>query len=361
MATALSEYEYSAFISYAFDDDKAWEGWISTFGAKLDEMLAPRLGRVGVKKLPAFRPANGLPQGLLSEELRSAVRKSFAMMVFVHNNYVTSDWCLKELEYFREAFGQEGFHTRLYIIAMSEPDMRLLRQTEAWRTLFPEDQISKDFFQKTPQNDRPIDIYIQTALNQGAVMNADFKNRFFDIREHLANAVRQCVYAERLPSSPPLTRQSSRHTGESVVFVEGSATSDERWIHLTQTLLSTWNGAASNAGVRLCPEELLPKEFSSACMDRANGVIVQWSKKALDSLEAQISLLDQRLPGRPPAPGLVVYPAKSSDDKPEVMAVRHWPVVRFVTAHDTSAMVVHPDDAGTLGCFLRSVLEHQQA
>jgi hypothetical protein len=57
------------------------------------------------------------------------------MVIVVHNCYVLSEWCLKELEYFRETFGEAGLRDRLYIVAMSKGAIEDVVAKPEWQRL----------------------------------------------------------------------------------------------------------------------------------------------------------------------------------------------------------------------------------
>ena len=113
------ECEFSAFISYAHADDEAWFSWVTQFHEELSISLRAFLRGVRVPPLH-LSGENGPVSGALSTELQKRIAASFAMIIVVHDNYAQSEWCLKELEYFRSLFGDDGFRQRLYIVALSQ-------------------------------------------------------------------------------------------------------------------------------------------------------------------------------------------------------------------------------------------------
>jgi hypothetical protein len=159
----LQDCEFTAFISYAHADDAAWFSWVTQFRNELERSLPALLRGV---KLPRFHLSgeNGPVAGTLSDELKKRVDASFAMIIVVHDNYAQSDWCLKELEYFRSLSGDEGFHERLYIVAMSEAAMLQVSASAAWKRLLPsQDQLWMPFFDPADKA-RPLDIYMAPGL-----------------------------------------------------------------------------------------------------------------------------------------------------------------------------------------------------
>lgn len=176
---ALKDCKYTAFISYAHADDQTWFGWITHFRNELDRGLATVRRRM---KLPPLHLSgdNGPVAGMLGEQLEQRIEESFAMIIVVHDNYAQSDWCLKELEYFRTLFGDDGFRKRLYVVAMSEPAMTSVAGGRAWRELMPgKDQLWMPFFNPMA-SDRPLDIYMAPE-----VLAPGFREQFLRLREDL--------------------------------------------------------------------------------------------------------------------------------------------------------------------------------
>lgn len=155
---SLKDCEYTAFISYAHADDTASIDWVSHFCRELHRVL-PAVARI--PRLPPLHQSglNGPVAGVLGDELKANLAASFAMVIVVGEHYVHSEWCLRELAYFRELFGEQGFRQRLFIVAMSEPAALELAKKPEWRTLMPEgDQLWLGFF-KDEDRRYPIEVY----------------------------------------------------------------------------------------------------------------------------------------------------------------------------------------------------------
>ena len=159
----LKDFEYSAFISYAHADDEAWYGWVSCFRSELERGLRALLRGLDIPRMH-LSGDNGPVAGVLGEELQQRVAASFAMIIVVHENYAQSNWCLKELAYFKALFGDQGLRERLYIVALSEPAMRQVSSSAAWRRLLPhDDQLWVPFYDPADKS-RPLDIYMGPGL-----------------------------------------------------------------------------------------------------------------------------------------------------------------------------------------------------
>ena len=185
----LQDCEFTAFISYAHADDLAWFNWVTQFRNELERGLGALLRGV---RLPRFHLSgeNGPVAGALSSELMKRVEASFAMVIVVHDNYAQSDWCLKELAYFKSLFGDEGFRERLYIVAMSEEAILRVSRSPAWQDLLPsDDQVWMPFFDPSDKA-RPLDIYMGPGLVAPA-----FRMPFERLRSDFASKLRRAAAA----------------------------------------------------------------------------------------------------------------------------------------------------------------------
>jgi hypothetical protein len=198
---SLSDCEFTAFISYAHADDVAWFNWVSDFRTELERGLQARLRGV---KLPRLHMSgdNGPVSGLLSEELKERIAASYAMIIVVHDNYAQSEWCLKELEYFRSLFGDEGFRERLYIVARSDEAIAQVTASADWKRLVPSsDQLWIPFFEETDR-DRPVPIYLDRGL-----VSPQFREPFERLREDFVKKLKRAapLPAAAAPAVPAAT------------------------------------------------------------------------------------------------------------------------------------------------------------
>ena len=159
----FAECESSVFISYSHDDDKLNNGWISHFAAELKCDLTAALAREdkGRDEMPQvyLSKYTGPVAGNLGPELRDKVLRSFAMVIVVGEKYVSSDWCLKELGYFHEAFGHAGLDSRLTIVALRERPMRLVTEKPQWQTWFKgRNPVWRSFFDPNDLNSDPVPV-----------------------------------------------------------------------------------------------------------------------------------------------------------------------------------------------------------
>lgn len=194
----LKDCEFTAFISYAHADDAAWFDWVTQFRNELERGLSALLRGVRLPRMH-LSGENGPVAGVLSDELKKRVEASFAMIIVVHDNYAQSDWCLKELEYFKALSGDEGFRQRLYIVAMSESAMLSVANGASWQRLMPSrDQVWMPFFDPSDKG-RPLDIYMGPGLVAPA-----FRMPFERLRGDLAAKLKQAAAAA--PPAPPPPR-----------------------------------------------------------------------------------------------------------------------------------------------------------
>ena len=217
----LTDCEYTAFISYAHADDEAWYGWVTCFRNELERGLRALLRGVPLPRLH-LSGENGPVAGALSEELKKRVAASFAMIIVVHENYAQSDWCLKELEYFKALYGDEGFRERLYIVALSEPAMRQVSSSAAWRRLLPhDDQLWVPFYDPADTT-RPLDIYMGPGL-----VATSFRSPFERLRSDFAIKLRRAAAAPVAASTSLLFRASPEAAPELPCVASATAAAGE--------------------------------------------------------------------------------------------------------------------------------------
>jgi len=188
----LDRSDYSAFISYAHADDVRCHQWVSFFATELQRGLEAVMR--GVQLPPVHKSGdNGPVAGALGPELRDRIDKSFAMVLVVHDNYVLSEWCRAELEYFCQRFGEEGCRERLYIVALSEPAVQKVAGGETWKRLLPMGQLWMPFFDEQ-QRGEPLDIYMAPQL-----VTPGFKKMFNRLREDFVAKLRAAQATQPLP------------------------------------------------------------------------------------------------------------------------------------------------------------------
>jgi len=365
----FSSFSFSAFMSYAHDDDQAWNWWISSFDRELNLALVPRLRGMKVPRTH-LSSENGPIHGPLTDGLRRNVEASFAMLIFVHDNYLESDWCLEELEHFRAYFGDQGLRDRLYIIAMSKDAMEELKKKPAWSRLWPSDEATFLRFYQDIDTHYPIAVYPYTARQKRAVVAQEFWEEFVRLRESLAKQMKASVAAERpAPSYPSAAMGDTRETSEDPllvrVYIESNPEQRKYWEPLSQQVAAAWDQVVALESVEpplyLRPTGLPMSDIAQRPMlSDANGVVLLWGKKTPESLAAQISQVEPKLSGPRFAPGLVAYLMDGPTDQPSSATINNWPVVRFITRPDGSATVL-ADDALDLVKFLRKVLRHKRS
>jgi hypothetical protein len=207
---SLKDCEYSAFISYAHADDTLCYRWITSFRNELEQALRAQLRGLSLPRMH-LSGDNGPVSGRLSDELQQRIEASFAMIIVVHENYAQSTWCLKELEYFKQLFGEEGVRQRLYIVALSESPMLAVSGGRAWQQLMPGgEQVWMPFFDANDPT-RPLDVY----MGAGLVANA-FRLPFERLRNDFAAKLKKSAASGSTPVV--LARPESASAGIDVVL-----------------------------------------------------------------------------------------------------------------------------------------------
>jgi hypothetical protein len=168
----IGECRYSAFISYANADNNGWFGWVEDFQHALDKNLEVRArNKIPATYLSKHDPATS---GSLSDTLKEKIASSFAMIIVISDGYVRSQYCMDELKYFREIFGEDGFRERLYLVVMQESAIKSIRQSAVWMRMCPNpDQVWLPFYQ-ADDPDEPITPW-ESANREGALSPAFYE------------------------------------------------------------------------------------------------------------------------------------------------------------------------------------------
>jgi hypothetical protein len=123
-------FKYPAFFSYAHADDQAFGGYITRFHKLFSNSLLGHLQRNGLDSATPFLDLIDLSTaGNIDSLLANELNDSFALFIFVGQQYVNSNWCLKELSYFSSKFGgaNDELKERVFILQI-EPLNNLLEQ-----------------------------------------------------------------------------------------------------------------------------------------------------------------------------------------------------------------------------------------
>jgi hypothetical protein len=406
----LAHSRYTAFISYAHADDVACFDWITLFRKELERNLAATLR--GVTLPPVHQSGdNGPIAGVLAPELRQRIEQSFAMVVVVHDNYVLSEWCRKELEYFVAHFGAEGCRERLYILALSEAAVKQAQAGQAWQRLLPAGQLWLPFFDPDKRA-QPLEIYLGPQLVAPA-----FKQQFLRLREDFvaklkggaaqdtlpivagsaaaaantpaaapAPAVMQPLFgaataapvpaptaapasapssaSSATPSAAPSAAAAAAAAPHDVrIYIESNRHEVSLWQPLGEQIRRRWDALAAAQpqapALTLRPRGLPVEQIDQyPSLDDADGVVLLWGRKTPDALVAQINKVENKMsPGRDAAPGVVAYlmpPQQSAEPVP----AWGWPVLRFDAATQGAIDVV-PAENDELLHFLARVLERR--
>jgi TIR domain len=368
---------YSAFVSYSNDDNKSWYRWVSKFTRELEQVLG---GRARVKDVPPlfFGDDTLAVAGRLSDTLKTAVSTSFAMVIVVHDNYAQSDWCLKELQYFREAFGDEGFRDRLYIVAMSEGAMRVVEKKDIWKQLCPnDDQVWLQFFQSDKRG-APVDVYQGMEDGKGLLSNEflkPFDQLVADLAAKISRSANMAAARPEVPDSvgrlpvappsvdamPPTSADGDGDCDAVRIYIESNQNERLLWKPLGEQIKKKWDKLV--AGRQIAPPLFVrPRGLPIDDIERhpqlddADGVVLFWGKKEPRSLLSQINKVEDRLHGRDVAPCIVAYLMPPQPDPKAPIVSWAWDVLRF-EAETAEGIDVVPDDTSELDAFLQRILE----
>lgn len=190
----------SVFISYAHADDRLNNGWISKFANALSQDLEAALSRhAKAKPLPGIYQSSytGPVAGNLGPELQQQVERAFSMVIIVDKFYASSDWCLKELQYFRQAFGDEGLDHRLTIVALRDGPMQEVSKKPEWVQAFSQrSQVWKSFVDPDDLQRGPVPVQSDDAKS----LNNAFFERYQNLRDRLIDKITADL---TVPPPPP--------------------------------------------------------------------------------------------------------------------------------------------------------------
>ena len=376
------ECSYSVFISFATLDNDAYNRFVANFRDELVQALPGRLK--GNKMTPVhFTGFEPKVSGSLSRQLIDAVEQSFAMFVFVHDNYLASTWCMKELEYFKAKVGESGFRERLYVIAMSKDAIIELTSGASWKALCPfDDLVWMPFFSKDDEAE-PVRVYASFSEDR-KVASEQFWTPFSRVVNDLAKKIRGSVDTEpRAPAFPVNTMPAAAvHVDVPPavapaavpavpqdellvrIYIEAKPQQGKLSELLGLRIASHWEPIVKRLGIDpelyLRPTNLELTDIDERpLLDDAQGVVLLWSRKTPDALAAQIKKVEPKLRGPTPAPGLIAYVMEGPDDQPSGPAIGNWNVVRFARDGDDSVVVIDEDKA-LLDAFLEGVLTRKR-
>lgn len=214
----FAQADHTVFVSYAHADNELCGNWVGDFANELQQQLTAALAR-DLGRLPEGRSReisvhlseqNGPVSGDLLNELRSRVGSSFAMVIVVHDSYLDSPWCLKELELFHQAFGAQGLDQRLYVLALSAASIRKLEDSPGWKAVFNgRNQVWKSFFQNDVRGR-----YVPVLRPDGRAASIEFEDGFEPIRRDLVTKIRRDLMAGPVRTPAPLLAPAGAKAGE---------------------------------------------------------------------------------------------------------------------------------------------------
>ena len=345
------DFAYTATISYAIADDKNWNGWVGQFRQELEGSLAAQLR--GTRLPPLFMAGEGGPvSGRLSDELASRLAASFALILVVHDNYASSDWCQRELELFVQQHGATALRDRVYVVALSRSAVERVVSSPDWQRLGSGesgDQVWLPFYE-ADDPDRPQPIYLQTGIVSPA-----FRVPFERLRSDLATKLRLAgVGAAAKPERP--TVESGAADRNVRLYIESNREDRQLWQAIGEKLEHDWDAwqdewdPSSTLRLRLRTRGLPMDRLDSFPLDDADGVLLLWGRKSAEVLAAQVAKLEHKLAADRGAAGLIVR-LDGSDERTEVGSAMNWPVVVFSLEREQQISLA-PGDVETVKQFL---------
>ncbi len=386
MKTKYADCTYGAFISYAHADDRSNFSWISHFRKELQSKLSGDLARTpGGAKPFHLSQDNGPIRGDLGDELRSRVEESFALIVIAGHNYLDSEWCLKELQYFNARFGGEGLKQRLYILALRDDVVSRVKNRSEWQALGLSDAVFLRCFDESSNE------AVQTYMDTG-VLALEFRRLISKIADDLVASIRESINEKVAPNvkstelvcdqlAPEVQAEGmkeQRVTGEPArtagaadirnsvrIYIESNPIEVNEWKPLGRRIAEVWKDVNSELRrnpplpMRVRGLEVDGIDRRAQRLDDADGVVLLWGRKDSHALRESIDKMEDLLPeDEAIAPGIVacLRPPQSAGQPAEALG---WSVVGF--ENRDSAMKEEPGEAIKLRSFLKDILEKRSA
>ena len=152
MSAFVPEFEYDIFVSYSHVDNLVLSGapdsgWVHTFVDNLKCLLAQKLGKTGRGSIWIDRRLSGNQP--FPDEIAQAVSHTAALLVFLSDGYLQSDWCRKEREIFLQAAQRTGGSDgRIFLVRLTDLDHELWPPEFGRQLGYP--FFSKDYEEATP-------------------------------------------------------------------------------------------------------------------------------------------------------------------------------------------------------------------
>lgn len=359
---ALRDCRYSAYISYAVQDDRAWNHWVTSFASELDMTLRSRLR--GHTPPPIHLAGSDADlHGELVASLRERLAASFCMVIVVHDNYVFSDFCMQELAVFCELYGEQGLRERLFVVAISRSAIEQLYRNPDWKRITRREELVWLPFYKEDNPDVPVQQYVDAGTG---IASSAFWAAFVRLRELMVDLMRRSLHErehESLSSFPNLRGTDEKPLESVSIYIESNQRERVLWKALGELLVKRWDLAVSalapNRSPRLRTRGLPMDDLDQyPALADADGIVLLWGLKTADTLLAQINNVESKLPGNDLVPGIVAYlmPPQMNPNRP--LPAWGWEVLRFNTESDQQIDVVH-EELEDLDRFLGDVLRRK--
>ena len=194
MPTLVPGFEHDLFVSYVHVDNRKFGqdvGWVETLVENIREALPQKLqrGQPDIWRDPRLSSSEPFPDAICE-----AVTHSATLLVILSENYLTSEWCQRELELFLKAAEQTGGATgRIFLVRLDTLDHN--RWPEAFHGL-----LGQKFFEQA-NVDAP-------ARTLGTPLADDQKERLYfqrldDLSDELATKLRTMKQAAELAAASP--------------------------------------------------------------------------------------------------------------------------------------------------------------
>ena len=180
------------FISYNHVDNSSKDKAIDQFVKELEAQVNKQVGRSAPQRIWKDNRLDG--NQVFSTEIQQKLKHAHCFVLFLSRGYLKSEWCQKELEYFRKQ--NQQYPERLFVVELDaipvDDKPEILRKALGYR-FWDEDKLSADTYPLEPDN-------------------KTYKNKLLKLAKNLAAQIQQ---AEELKETVRSATQATRNNAYS--------------------------------------------------------------------------------------------------------------------------------------------------
>jgi hypothetical protein len=201
--------ENHVFISYAHIDNyplpESRKGWVSYFDEALTNLLSQKLG----KNAKIWRDTQMERSAIFDEEIFSNLAQSLTLVSVVSPRYVDSNYCLNELDKFRQKMGL--IENKSLVFKVVKTKVELEKMPEFFRKIN-----GFDFYKIDPETKKPREM----GLEFGDVLKQEFFLKVSDLAYEIAELLKLINHKPRiLDIAKPIEIKQVTPTKSAMVYL----------------------------------------------------------------------------------------------------------------------------------------------